>query len=271
MRLRKDRGLTQGRVAANLEWSASKLIRVEGGHTSITKVDLDALLGQYGVTSENQRERLHALNRAARERGWWEAFKGRGLSETYLTYVGYEVGAAVIRQFQGSVVPGLLQTAEYARALTTYAIEAVQVASVVELRLRRQSYLAQRSSPPDQYYFIDEAIIRRHIGIQADPAIMPNQLLHIAERAEREEFLDVRIIPFRAGAHAGLAGPFTLLEFEGGLDDILYLDGGREMIAMKKSDPEVPEYAENFESFSADALSAQDSIALLRDAAEDLG
>ena len=67
VRLRKDRGLTQGRVAEILEWSTSKLIRVEGGHTSITKVDLDALLGQYGVTSENQRERLHALNRAARE------------------------------------------------------------------------------------------------------------------------------------------------------------------------------------------------------------
>jgi len=271
VRLRKDRGLTQGRVAENLEWSTSKLIRVEGGHTSITKVDLDALLGQYGVTSENQRERLHVLNRAARERGWWEVFRDGGLSETYLTYVGYEVGATVIRQFQGSVMPGLLQTAEYAKALTAYAIEAIQVASVVDLRLRRQEYLAQRSSRPHQHYIIDEAVVRRHIGIQEDPAIMPNQLLYVAERAEREESLDVRVIPFKVGAHAGLAGPFTLLEFDGGLDDILYLDGGREMIAMKKSDPEVSEYAESFESLSGDALSAEDSIALLRDAAEDLG
>lgn len=271
VRLRKDRGLTQGRVAEILEWSTSKLIRVEGGHTSITKVDLDALLGQYGVTSENQRERLHALNRAARERGWWEVYKASGLSETYLTYVGYEVGAAVIRQFQGTVVPGLLQTSEYAQALTAYAIEAVQVASVVELRLRRQAYLTQRASRPRQHYIMDEAVIRRHIGIQANPAIMPNQLLHIVERAEREEFLNLGVIPFKTGAHAGLAGPFTLLEFDGGLDDILYLDGGREMIAMKKSDPEVSEYAESFESLSGDALSKEDSIALLRGAAEDLG
>src|SRR5213075_667414 len=75
VRLRKERNLTQEQVATNLEWSASKLIRVEGGRSSITKVDLDALLGQYGVTSEVQRDRLQDLNRGARAVGWWNAYR----------------------------------------------------------------------------------------------------------------------------------------------------------------------------------------------------
>ena len=109
VRLRKESGMTQEQVAGNLEWSASKLIRVKGGRSSITKVDLDALLTQYGVTSESQRERLQALNRGARQAGWWESYRNDAPAP-YLDYVGYEAGAAFIRQFPGSVVPGLLQT-----------------------------------------------------------------------------------------------------------------------------------------------------------------
>src|SRR6185437_8085225 len=122
VRLRKAKGMTQEQVAKNLEWSASKLIRVEGGHSSITKVDLDALLTQYGVTSESQRERLQALNRGAKETGWWEAYRN-DTAPAYLNYVGYEAGAAFVRQFPGTVVPGLLQTPEYAEALTAISVD----------------------------------------------------------------------------------------------------------------------------------------------------
>ncbi len=94
--LRKEKGLTQEHVAKNLEWSPSKLIRVEGGRSSITKVDLDALLARYGVTSESHRDKLHALNKGARERAWWDDFRG-DINSTYLNYVGYEAGATFIR------------------------------------------------------------------------------------------------------------------------------------------------------------------------------
>ncbi|MGO8893015.1 MAG: Scr1 family TA system antitoxin-like transcriptional regulator, partial [Streptosporangiaceae bacterium] len=117
VRLRKERGLTQQQVARELEWSASKLIRVEGGASSITKVDLDALLSKYGVTSESHRERLQSLNRAAKERGWWDSYRDY-VSPAYLHYVGLEAGAAFIRQFQIGFIPGLLQTPEYARVVT---------------------------------------------------------------------------------------------------------------------------------------------------------
>ena len=210
--------------------------------------------------------RQHAAAIAGR---WWNDFRD-DITPTYLDYVGYEVGAAVIRQFQGSVVPGLLQTSDYAEALTAYAVEPLKVASVVRLRLQRQQHLAHRSSPPQQHFVMDEAVIRRHIGIEQDPAIMPNQLLHIAELAEHDEHIDVRILPFSTGAHAGLAGPFTLLEFIGGLPDIVYLDAGRETIAMTPSDPDVAAYADSFESLLGDAISAQDSIVFLRNTAEEM-
>src|SRR5580658_5170526 len=145
VRLRKERKMTQEQVAENLEWSASKLIRVEGGRSSITKVDLDALLDQYGLKSESQREKLQALNRGARDRGWWDTYRD-DVSPTYLTYVGYEAGAAFIRQFPGTVVPGLLQTREYAVALTATSVDPEKVAPVVRLRLQRQSELVRRSA-----------------------------------------------------------------------------------------------------------------------------
>jgi transcriptional regulator with XRE-family HTH domain len=270
VRLRKEKGMTQEQVAGNLEWSASKLIRVEGGRSSITKVDLDALLQQYGVTSESQRERLHNLNRGAHVTGWWDAYRN-DVPAPYLNYVGYEAGAAYIRQFPGTVVPGLLQTPEYAEELTVISVEPVKVAPVVRLRLQRQSELAQRETPPRQFYVLDEAVIRRHIGIQTDPAIMPNQLMHIVGRARDDERITVRVIPFEAGAHVGLSGPFTLLEFDGGLPDILYLDAGRGVIDMINSnDEQVAEYADNFEKLLGAALSAEESLEFIRNAAEEM-
>lgn len=268
IRLRKESGWTQEQVAAELDWSPSKLIRVEGGRSSITKVDLDALLVKYGISSESHRERLQALNRGARERPWWAIYRD-DTYPTYLDYVGYEAGAAFIRQFQSSLVPGLLQTAEYAEVLTASTVAADSGASVVRLRLQRQRELQRRSSPPRQYHVIDEAVLRRHVGIGKDPAIMPNQLRYMADRAENDELLTVRVIPFNAGAHPGLPGPFTLLEFDGTMPDVLYLDAGRETISLiSGGDPRIAEYADNFENLLESALSADESIEFIREAAE---
>jgi transcriptional regulator with XRE-family HTH domain len=266
VRLRKDRGLTQQQVADELEWSASKLIRVEGGHSSITKVDLDALLSRYGVKDESDREQFHALNREARKQGWWHAYRDVVASPKYLDYIGLEAGASFIRQFQIGFIPGLLQTPEYARVATEIAqVDEEIVNSVVEVRLRRQAELAKRSVSPGQYFVIDEGVIRRHIGIMKDPAIMPDQLRHVAERAERDRLVTVRVVPFGAGEYPGLFGPFTLLEFEGGLPDTLYLDAGRGDYAIASGeDPRVSEYAADFQRLLEVALPADESIDLIR-------
>jgi transcriptional regulator with XRE-family HTH domain len=267
--LRRKRGLTQQQVADRLEWSASKLIRVEGGHSSITKVDLDALISLYGVANESDRERLQALNREARERGWWDSYRDI-VSAAYLSYVGLEAGAASVRQFQIGAVPGLLQTREYARVVTEVGSidDEDKIESIVGLRMRRQSEMAKRLVPPRQEFVIDELVIRRHVGIKKDPAIMPDQLRHMADRAEQDELVTVRVIPFNAGAHPGLFGPFTLLHFEGGLPEVLYIDAGRgEFTIASGEDPNVSEYAADFERLLEDALPAAESIELIRSAA----
>lgn len=270
VRLRKEQGLTQQQVAAAQEWSPSKLIRVEGGGSSITKVDLDALLTQYSVTSESHRERLHSLNRGAKERGWWDSYKDDASPE-YLSYVGFEAGAAFIRQFQMGFIPGLLQTADYAEVVTPVGqIDSGKVDPLVRLRIQRQSELARRSVPPRLYFVMDEGVIRRHVGIKRNRTIMPNQLRSIAERAERDNRLTVRVIPFEAGAHPGLIDPFTLFEFEAGLPDILFLDANRSAVMISGDDPRVAGYAEDFEELLEDALSAEESIKLMRSVAEDM-
>jgi transcriptional regulator with XRE-family HTH domain len=266
VRLRGDNRLTQEDVARSLDWSSSKLIRIEGGHSSITQVDLNALLAKYGATAEG--ERLQRLNRSARERGWWDAYKNDFDAE-YLKFIGYEAGASFIRQ-SPLVVPGLLQTPEYAEALAVGRVHPDKIDSVVSLRIQRQRELAERNDPPYQYYVLDEAIIRRHVGVKTDPAIMPNQLGAIADRAETNERLTVRIIPFEAGAHAGLLGVFTLLEFTEGLPDILYLDPGRGTIILEQKPDVVSEYRDDFESLLEPALPPEKSIELIRTTAEQM-
>lgn len=274
VRLRKERDLTQEEVAAALEWSPSKLIRVEGGRSSITKVDLDALLTKYGVTSESTRERLQSLNRRARERGWWDKYRDH-ITPNYLSYVGFETGASFIRQFESVFVPGSLQTPEYAEAVTVNtldvnSVDAVMIGSIIGLRLERQAELAKRSPQPRRYYVVDEAVIHRHVGIAKDPNIMPDQLRSLADKAERDESITVRVMPFKAGAHRGL-GSFTLLEFEGDLPDVLYIDAGRgEFASMVFDGDQVSEYRDDFESLVEKALSAEESIELMRSVAEEM-
>lgn len=268
--LRKEKGLTQEHVARALEWSPSKLIRIEGGKSGLTRTDLQALLQQYGVTSESKVERLQALARGARETAWWSAYRG-DVGDTYLNFVGFEAGASHIRHFHGSIIPGLLQTEEYGLVMTAGEVGMVEVARGVRLRMQRQRELAKREQPPTRLYIIDEAAIRRHVGIGTDPAIMPNQLRHVADVSEQDDLVTVRIIPFKAGAHSGLHGPFTLLEFEAGLPDVLYLEGGRAASTMITGDDErIAEYRAAFETLLDVTLSKEESIDLMRKAAEEL-
>jgi transcriptional regulator with XRE-family HTH domain len=270
VRLRRERGLTQAQVAADLAWMSTKLIRAEGGHSLISEADLDALLQRYGVTSNSQRERLRDLNRGAHATGWWEAYRG-DVAAAYLDYVGHEAGAASIRQYLGAVVPGLLQTREYAAAISAVAVEPERADPVIRLRLQRQSELAQRQPAPRQCYVVDEAVIRRRIGFDRDRAIMRNQLLHIVGMARTWERISVQVIPFDAGEHPGLTGPFTLLDFDAGLPGLLYIDTGQGFLEMiSGAEGPVAEFADNFERLTRVALSADQSLEFIQSAAEQM-
>lgn len=270
LRLRLDRKLTQEQVAHSLEWHPSKLIRIEGGRSNITTTDLRALLAEYGVTSEGRRERLEALARGARQRGWWDTYRDV-LDEGTLQFIGYLTGSSAIRHFQNAVIPGPLQTQAYGRVLTANFVEASEVDRKVDFRLRQQKELDQRADPPRRFYVLDEAVIRRNVGVRRDPSIMPEQLRYIADLARGNDLITVRIVPLSAGAYAGMEGPFVLLEFDGGPPDLLYREASsarHTQSTITSDEITVADYRAAFESILEEALPSDESITLLREVAD---
>ncbi|HEY3681986.1 MAG TPA: helix-turn-helix transcriptional regulator [Streptosporangiaceae bacterium] len=274
VQLRRERGLTQEQVGHSLDWHPSKLIRIEGGKSGISKTDLRALLGEYGVTSESRREKLETLASGARAQAWWSQYRDVE-DETSLRYIGYEAGASVIRHLQTTIVPGPLQTEEYAEVISSYYLDdRAKGERKAALRARRLKEMDDRDNPPRRFYVLDEAIIWRHIGVRRDPGIMPQQLHYIADLVERNDLITVRVVPFSSGAHAGLDGPFVLLEFDGALNDQLYREGSSTVTQAQGSltgDEEVvTDYRAAFEAILEEALDARGSLKLIREAAEKL-
>lgn len=270
VRRRREKKLTQEQVSGQLDWSSSKLIRIEGGRSGVTKVDLDALLDIYGVTS-SERERLQSLNRGARQRAWWDDYRAV-LNPPFVNFLGYEAGATFIRGYQSLILPGLLHNRAYARVMTAVSTEEEsKIEAIVEARMVRQEQKVKRVSPPREYYLLDEAVLRRRVGVPDEPTVMPTQLRELAARAKRDELLTLRVIPFAAGAHAGLTGPFFLLEFEPELPDILYIDMGKNGVSMVAGDdPRIAQYQDTFESILGKALSAEESIDFTLAVAEEM-
>ncbi|MBO2460702.1 helix-turn-helix domain-containing protein [Actinomadura violacea] len=224
-RLRQENDTTQEQVAAALDWSTSKLIRIEGGAVGVSTTDLHALLRHYGIQDgDAQIAKLTEIARDARQRGWWALYKNE-LAPEYLRYIGYENGASIIRSFQPLLVPGLLQTEEYANAVTVEFVPTLnQRDVVVEVRMRRQEEIFSQSGPPRISMVVDEAALRRRVGGQVDPGIMPRQLRHLLGMLEKP-YVSIEVIPFSKGAHFGMGGEFTVLEFaDARVNDVLYIE-----------------------------------------------
>jgi transcriptional regulator with XRE-family HTH domain len=267
-RIRKDTGMTQEQAAAAMEWSLSKLIRIEGGGVSISVSDLRSLLAMYQITDESYVDELVALARAARQRSWLTAFRDVTSSQ-YVTFVGYEAAASIIRQFEPTLIPGQLQTEEYARAVTLeYAPDRVD--QLVEIRIRRQELL---EDPKRLFFFIlDEAVIRREVGAPTNPGIMRRQLRKLLEIA-RQPNVTIEVVPFSAGVHSGMKGPFTVLEFPGEDEDILYLEnpgGGASnpSALLTGEDPQILTQRVAFERLREQSLGPKKSIELIGQVAE---
>ena len=214
---RHARGEKQEAVAKTLEWSRSKFMRIESGTVPISKADLEALLRHYEVHDDEVVQYLTNLARGAKAPAWWD--KHTISDKAFEAYVGFEAGASSIRMSQGLLVPGVLQTEAYARIMAEKYVGPENAQAVVDLRLDRQENIFERA--PQQRHVLDDAVIRRRIG-----NAMPGQLQHLINLAERDE-IDIRIIPFDAGPHFGMKGPFALLGFDVELDDVLFLESSR--------------------------------------------
>lgn len=243
-RARQKAGLTQRDVAEAMEWSLSKLIRIESGTVGISTSDLKVLLQHYGIKEPAEADRILAMARASRDRrSWWTPYRDV-TSQAYLTFLGYENSASFLQMFNPLLVPGLLQDEEYARAVIRALAGSAsheRVEQLVQLRMRRQEELFGRPDPPEMLFVIDEAALHRWVGGRD---VMRHQLRRLKEEAQREN-VTLEIVPFSVGAHAGMQGPFVILEFADDQDeDVLYVEDPRGSVISRDEQQEIASYRE---------------------------
>jgi len=250
-RIREQTPLTQQQVTTALEWSLSKLVRIEMGAVGISATDLRALLRQYGVTDEQQLRPLLDDAREGRRTTWWHRFGD--LPPQFISFLAYESSATLIRQYQGLVIPGLLQTEDYAWAVLGAIIEPERVSTLVELRRKRQELL-ERPDEPRLFFILDEGVIRRRVG---GVEVMLAQLQHLKELGRRPN-ITIRILPFEVGQHAGLKGSFVVLEVG---DDypVVYLENSAGDILSRDDPNEASKYVSSFLQLEAVAT-AENSL-----------
>ncbi|MEU0489937.1 helix-turn-helix transcriptional regulator [Nocardiopsis sp. NPDC006139] len=263
--LRHECGLTQEQVGKALDWSHAKVMRYEGGVHVLSQSLLDALLVLYGVAGTSLGRELRALGTAARKSAWWHPYRNL-MKAAYRTYIGLEAGADTIRQTATTVVPGLLQTRSYSRCVTATYAKPLEVEPLVDVRMRRQSTLANRDPRPRQMYLLSEAVLSMHVGVSVDPDIMPGQLHHLVDMAGRPE-VQIRVIPAGHGEHAAMiGGSFILLGFDDelGLDDVFYAEM-RNMCSLTDKKSEMGKYLRDFqEAWEEKALPEDESVQLIK-------
>jgi transcriptional regulator with XRE-family HTH domain len=257
-RCREAAGLTQEAVSRHFEWHAAKVTRIETARVAVTPRDVKDLLALYGVEDAEYREDLMALARLSRERTWWTDYRdiirpGR--------FIGLEAEASAMRAWEPIVMPGLLQTEAYMRALMRTGRKTDPQADLdrrVALRLKRQSRL-RVASPLRLAALVDESVVRRRIGGET---VMKEQLQHLIDTTQLPN-VTVQIVPLDAGEHPFLGGSAALLEFpETTHMDVVYLEG----IAgdyYEEQPSEVARYREEFDRLSAMALDESASVTLI--------
>ena len=243
---RLDAGFTQEAVAEHMDWSLSKLIRIETGAVGISTNDLTALLRLYNVKDATRVRALVAQAKEARKQTWWSKYRAV-LPPTYFHYIEFETSASIIRSYDTLVIPGLLQTEEYATAITQrnrLNPDPKTVRALVEVRMKRQQLLLDRPGSPLLFFVLDEAIIHRLAGDKDLRQAQVEKLISISDRPE----ITIEIVPFSAGIHRGLIEDFNILEF-GGTDDsdVLYFEGARLVSFSRDEADEIVLYRELFE------------------------
>jgi transcriptional regulator with XRE-family HTH domain len=258
--LRTGAGLTSGDAARLVGWHQSKVSRIETGASGVKPADVRLLLDAYGVRDRQLRELLLMLagseDTGARNR-WWHAYRGI-LPPTYRDFISLESQASRMRTLETTVVPGLLQTPEYARAVTRAAVGGVaeeRLDALVEVRLARQDVL--RSDPPLALSAVlDEAVLRREVG---GPEVMARQLARLVEAARLPQ-VRLQVLPFAAGAHVGLTGPFVIFSFPSTSDlDVVVLDQLTSSLYLERKE-DLMAYAEAFDTLRMHALSPEDTL-----------
>jgi transcriptional regulator with XRE-family HTH domain len=265
--LRDTSGYKLEEVAARLGVAPSTLSRIETGKAPTKSAYLHQMLEMYGVDDAGQRQVLIDMAREGHRKGWWADYDDV-LPSGFDIYVGLEAETTAVRSYEISVVHGLLQTADYARAVLREMFPrhtSEQIERLVDLRMTRQRRLDD-DPPLELWAILDEAVIRRVVG---GAACMCRQLEHLAAESARQGMI-LQVLPFSAGAHAGHGGPFSILEFPESSDsEVAYVESVAGIIYLEK-DKEVRARSEAFDRLRAAALSPGESADLISRAAGEL-
>ncbi|MUT90689.1 helix-turn-helix domain-containing protein [Streptomyces sp. Z38] len=256
-KLREKSALTCAQVGQALDWSGSKVNRMETGSGRVQPSDVDALCRFYD-TSDELREFLKSLAREAKTRGWWQVH-GAGVPEWFNIYIGLEQDASTLRQYQCEVLPGLMQTEAYARELHTTGahMSAEDIDRAVRVRLERQDMLT-RPDAPEAWFVVNEGAVRNVIG---DREVMRDQLEKVLEAADLPS-VTLQVLPFDSGTYPA-TGSFTMLGFPAPEDpDLVYRDGITDAVYLE-GEHHVREYTRAFDGLRAAALSPQRSARLV--------
>jgi len=251
--IREDLSMSTYQAAARLDWNQSKVSRIENARVQIDPDDIAKLLSVYGVETQI-RAVLMELAEQATELGWWTGFgvfKG--------AYVALEDAATKISALEPQVIPGLLQTAEYARAVFSVEFDPAEVELRTRARMARQAVLT-RENAPFLDVIIDESVLQRPVG---GGQTMRNQLASLLEAANRPR-ISVRVMPMAVGAHAGLDGPFVILSFERDDPDVAYMEnvGGDVYV---EGAAQLDQIRLRWRRIESASLSAEESAALITD------
>lgn len=263
---REKAGLTQGQAIAELRrmggrWSESKLSRVENHEHGVRPREVEQLLDVYGVTDVTVRELIVELAAGARDRTWKSRF-GVDLPDATWTLVSIEAGVVGMRQFETMLIPGLLQTTDYTRAVIDVSNPGsrppMEVERRVAARMTRQ-HILRRPDPPAFHVILDEAILQRMVG---RASVMRDQLRKLADVAA-EPHMTVQILPLDCGGSPGLNGPFTLLTLPEPAPDVAYGEGGPAGMVFVEDRDRVRMCTLRFGMLAQLALSRAESIELI--------
>ncbi|EHM23925.1 helix-turn-helix domain-containing protein [Streptomyces sp. W007] len=259
-RLREKAGVKMEDAAERIGGDKPKISRQENGRQGVSKLEIEALLALYGVSDERLRTALITLAREGRRKGWWAQYSDI-LPAGFQERLSIESDAARILTFQPMLVPGLLQTVEYATELIRSVDKGAtedERNSYIEVRRSRQEIFA-RDNPPQYVCLLDEAVLRREVG---GPAVMAAQLDKILEMNNPPK-LTIQVVPFAQGWHAGADGAFNIYSYPDPMDlDVVnldYLDGALYL----EEDQPVERYQLAFDELRAAALASRQSVELI--------
>jgi hypothetical protein len=237
-----------------MDWSLSKIIRIENGANTISTNDLKMLLILYGIHDQGRTDELVEVAKASRQSSWWSKYRDF-ISPQYLQLIEYEEAATTLRTYETLLVPGLLQTEEYAttimRKFSDPGTDADLIRKRIEVRLTRQQLL-ESDAPPTLICVLDEAVIQHVIG---DRNVAEAQLARLVELANRPN-ITIEVIPYSAGLHRGMLEPYLILGFPDPEDrDVVFVESRpRDMMFSDEEAGEIASYRKLFEEMRSISL-----------------